>query len=255
VPKQHLAFTDRLLVTLVHLRLRLPHVGLVELHDMDRSTGSGAIRDVRPLPATRGFVVPQQGRAAAAHSGDLFSYADVEGCRAADRRHRSAGPPPACGLPGRKAFMSGKKKQHTLKTTTFSYVQGRILSGGVGPVRSRSGWGYLLSVERGAEADGRGRGGSARTGYEAVGPLQEGERRDAEGVGDGDEVVDVAAPLGAFDAGEHRVGHRMPRAATRSASWPRHRPRQGLAEANWRGLVRLPQGPGALPAVPPSSVG
>jgi hypothetical protein len=25
--------------------------------------------------------------------------------------------------------------------------------------------------------------------------------------GDGDEVVDVAAPLGAFDAGQHGVGH------------------------------------------------
>lgn len=31
-----------------------------------------------------------------------------------------------------------------------------------------------------------------------------------QGLGDDDEVVDVAAPLGAFDSGQHRVGHRTP---------------------------------------------
>jgi hypothetical protein len=38
--KQRLVFVDRLLVTLVHLRLGLPHAALAELYGMDRSTVS-----------------------------------------------------------------------------------------------------------------------------------------------------------------------------------------------------------------------
>ncbi|WP_328330041.1 helix-turn-helix domain-containing protein [Streptomyces sp. NBC_00455] len=59
-PKQRLVFVDRLLVTLVHLRLGIPHAVLAELYGVDRSTASGAIREVRPLPATRGFAVPDR---------------------------------------------------------------------------------------------------------------------------------------------------------------------------------------------------
>ncbi len=39
-------------------------------------------------------------------------------------------------------------------------------------------------------------------------PVEKSQGRDAEGLGESDEVVDVAAALGAFDAGQHRVGHR-----------------------------------------------
>ncbi|BBC35358.1 hypothetical protein SGFS_066520 [Streptomyces graminofaciens] len=35
------------------------------------------------------------------------------------------------GRPGRKAFVSGKKKQNTIKTTRFSDHQGRTLFSGV----------------------------------------------------------------------------------------------------------------------------
>ncbi|MER6076364.1 transposase family protein [Streptomyces sp. NPDC001817] len=38
---------------------------------------------------------------------------------------------PRAGRPGRKAFVSGKKKQNTIKTTTFSGHQGRTLFSGV----------------------------------------------------------------------------------------------------------------------------
>ncbi|WP_329567942.1 transposase family protein [Streptomyces sp. NBC_01361] len=38
---------------------------------------------------------------------------------------------PRAGRPGRKAFVSGKKKQNTIKTTTFSDPQGRTLLSGV----------------------------------------------------------------------------------------------------------------------------
>lgn len=47
--KQKLVFPDRLPATLVHLRLGLPHTALAELFDVDRSTISTAIREVRPL--------------------------------------------------------------------------------------------------------------------------------------------------------------------------------------------------------------
>ncbi|MCX5063633.1 transposase family protein [Streptomyces sp. NBC_00452] len=46
-----LEFVDRVLVTLVHLRLDMPHAVLAELYDVDRSTISAAIRDVRSLLA------------------------------------------------------------------------------------------------------------------------------------------------------------------------------------------------------------
>ncbi|MFF8595252.1 transposase family protein [Streptomyces sp. NPDC015220] len=36
-PKRRLVFVDRLLVTLVHLRLGLPHAALAELYVVDRS--------------------------------------------------------------------------------------------------------------------------------------------------------------------------------------------------------------------------
>ncbi|WP_381561270.1 transposase family protein [Streptomyces eurythermus] len=57
-PKQRSVFVDRLLVTLVHLRLGLPHAGFSELYGVDRSTVSNAVREVRASLAVRGFVVP-----------------------------------------------------------------------------------------------------------------------------------------------------------------------------------------------------
>ncbi|MFE4425116.1 transposase family protein [Streptomyces sp. NPDC056817] len=58
--KQRLVFADRLLATLVCLRLGLPHAALAELFEVDRSTVSAAIREVRPLLAARGLAVPDR---------------------------------------------------------------------------------------------------------------------------------------------------------------------------------------------------
>ncbi|MFF2809730.1 transposase family protein [Streptomyces sp. NPDC058000] len=62
---------------------------------------------------------------------DLFASADAEeadlridGTEVQVRR-------PRAGRPGRKAFVSGKKKQNTIKTTTFSDSQGRTLFSGM----------------------------------------------------------------------------------------------------------------------------
>ncbi|MGV9729832.1 helix-turn-helix domain-containing protein [Streptomyces albogriseolus] len=46
--KYDLVFTDRVLVTLVHLRTGLPHAALAELYGTARSTVSRAIGEIRP---------------------------------------------------------------------------------------------------------------------------------------------------------------------------------------------------------------
>jgi hypothetical protein len=50
-------------------------------------------------------------------------------CASTGPKYRSAAR--ARGRPGCKAFVSGKKKQNTIKTTTFSDGQGRTLFSGV----------------------------------------------------------------------------------------------------------------------------
>ncbi|MFF9569866.1 transposase family protein [Streptomyces sp. NPDC014685] len=130
-PKQRLVFTDRLLVTLVHLRLGLPHVALAQLHGVDRSTVSGAIREVRPLLAARGFAVPDRPGVRLRTLEDLFAYADAEGVELRIDGTEVQVRRPRASRPGRKAFVSGKKKQNTIKTTTFSDAQGRTLLSGV----------------------------------------------------------------------------------------------------------------------------
>jgi hypothetical protein len=54
-PKHDLVFTDRLLVTLVHLHTGLPHAAL---YGIARSAISRAIGEIRPLLAKRGFAIP-----------------------------------------------------------------------------------------------------------------------------------------------------------------------------------------------------
>jgi hypothetical protein len=96
----------------------LPQAAPAELYSVDRSTVSGAIREVRPLLAARGFAVPER--------PGVRLRTEVQVRR------------PRAGRPGRKAFVSGKKKQNTSKTTTFSDGRGRTLfSGVVRPGRMR----------------------------------------------------------------------------------------------------------------------
>ncbi|MEU2834989.1 transposase family protein, partial [Streptomyces lavendulae] len=48
-PGRRLVFTDRVLVTLVHLRLQLPHAALAELYGVTRPTVTRAVHEIRPL--------------------------------------------------------------------------------------------------------------------------------------------------------------------------------------------------------------
>ncbi|WSQ06409.1 transposase family protein [Streptomyces sp. NBC_01231] len=48
-PDHRLVFTDRVLVTVAHLRLQLPHAALAELYGVTRPTNTRAIHEIRPL--------------------------------------------------------------------------------------------------------------------------------------------------------------------------------------------------------------
>ncbi|MFB7574794.1 transposase family protein [Streptomyces sp. NPDC056165] len=129
--KRRLVFTDRLLVTLVYLRLGLPHAALAQLFGAERSTVSTTIREVRPLLAARGLAVPDRPGVRRRTLEDVFAYAEAEGVELRIDGAEVQVRRPRAGRLGRKAFLSWKKKQNTIKTTTFSDHQGRTLFSGV----------------------------------------------------------------------------------------------------------------------------
>ncbi|MFJ3713733.1 transposase family protein [Streptomyces sp. NPDC090053] len=126
-PKHDLVFTDRVLVTLVHLRHQLPHVALAELYGLERSTITRAIGEIRPLLAARGFAVPDRPGLRLHTLADVFAYAAAEGITLRIDGTETQVRRPRAHRPGRCAFVSGKKKQNTMKTTTISGAQGRTL--------------------------------------------------------------------------------------------------------------------------------
>jgi DDE superfamily endonuclease len=127
---------DRLLVTLAHLRTGLTHEALGVIDQVGSSTIGRAICESRPPGAGRGFAVPQRPGLRLGTLADLVADAEAEnvtlridGAEPQVRR-------PKAGRPGRAAFVSGKRKQHTIKTTTSSDGQGRTLwCGAVRPGR------------------------------------------------------------------------------------------------------------------------
>jgi hypothetical protein len=120
-----LRFTDRLVVTLAHLRLGLPHEAIAVAFGVDRSTVTRAIGQLRPLLAGRGCATPTGVRLRTL--ADVFAYATAEGVTlrldATEVRVRR----PRAGRPGRKAFVSGKLKQNTIKTTVAADQHGATL--------------------------------------------------------------------------------------------------------------------------------
>ncbi|MGI5380574.1 transposase family protein [Streptomyces sp. CA-251387] len=130
-PRHQLVLADRPLITLVHQRHQLPHAALAEFYGVDRSTVSAAIREVKPLLAAHGFAVPDQPGLQLRTLEDLFAYARAEGVGLRINGTDVQVWPPRAGRPGRRAFVSGQRKQNTIKTTTFSDWQGRTLFSGV----------------------------------------------------------------------------------------------------------------------------
>jgi hypothetical protein len=137
-PDHELAFTDRVIVTLVTLRFQLPHAALAELYRVDRSTVTRAIREIRPLLADRGLAVPGRPDLRLRTLADVFAYAAAEG---AELRIDGTGVQvrrPRASRPGRRAFASGKKKMNTKKATVVTGEKGRTLwAGAFRPGRMR----------------------------------------------------------------------------------------------------------------------
>ena len=118
-------FADRVLVTLAVLRLQIPHAALAVMPGVHRSTVTRAVHEVRPLLAGRGYATP--------HGQRLSTLADVFACAAAhgirlriDGSEIQVRRPPA-HRPGRRAFVSGKKKMNTIKFTKICDHRGRTL--------------------------------------------------------------------------------------------------------------------------------
>ena len=129
-PDHDLPFTDRVIVTLVCLRIQLPHAALAELYGVHRSTVTRAVREIRPLLAARGFAAPGEPGVRLRTLADVFAYAAargvtlrIDGTEVQVRR-------PRANKPGRCAFVSGKKKMNTKKATVVTDGEGRTVWAG-----------------------------------------------------------------------------------------------------------------------------
>jgi len=129
-PDHELVFTGRVIVTLVALRFQLPHAALAELYRVDRSTVTRAIREVRPLLAARGFAVPGHPGLQLRTLADVFAYASAQGVELRLDGTEVQVRRPRASKPGRRAFVSGKKKMNTKKATVVTDGEGRTLWAG-----------------------------------------------------------------------------------------------------------------------------
>jgi hypothetical protein len=125
-PNHRLPFTDRVIATPVIMRFQLPHAALAGFYQVDRPTLTRAANEIPPLLADRGFAVPGKPavrprrwrmcsptpppRASSCASMPPRSKSDARGAQ-----------------PGWRAFVSGKRKQNTGKSTVISDGEGRLL--------------------------------------------------------------------------------------------------------------------------------
>jgi DDE superfamily endonuclease/Helix-turn-helix of DDE superfamily endonuclease len=129
-PGHGLVFADRVIVTLVYLRFQLPHAALAELYRVDRSTISRAVGEIRPLLAARGFAVPGEPGTRLRTLADVFAYAAARGVTLRLDGTEVQVRRPRAGKPGRRAFVSGKKKQNTKKAAVITDEKGSTLWAG-----------------------------------------------------------------------------------------------------------------------------
>jgi hypothetical protein len=128
--RHQLVFVDRVAATLIHLRHDLSRAALGLLFGVDRSTVSRAIAEVRGLLATQGFAVPDRPSVRLRTLADVFAYAQAEGVRLRLDATEVQVRRPASHRGGRRAFVSVKKKQNTMKATVVADGQGRTLWAG-----------------------------------------------------------------------------------------------------------------------------
>ena len=126
-PDRELPFADRVIITLVILRFQLPHAALAVFYGVHRSTITRAAGEIRPLLAQRGFAVPGAPGLRLRTLADVFAYAAAQGVTLRIDGTEVQVRRPRAGRPGRRAFVSGKKKQNTIKSTAVSDGRGRLL--------------------------------------------------------------------------------------------------------------------------------
>ncbi len=126
-PDHDLTFTDRVIVTLVVLRFQLPHAALALFYRVDRATITRAVGEIRPLLAARGFAVPGKPELRLRTLADVFGYAAAEGVELRIDGTEVQVRRPKANRAGRRAFVSGKRKQNTIKPTVISDGRGRLL--------------------------------------------------------------------------------------------------------------------------------
>ncbi|MFJ8775016.1 transposase family protein [Streptomyces microflavus] len=126
-PGHDLVFVDRVITTLVVLRFQLPYQALAELYQTSRFTIGRAVREIRGLLAARGFAVPDGSGVRLRTLDDVFAFAEAEGVTLRIDGTEVQVRRPKAHRPGRKAYISGKKKQNTLKVVVISDGQGRCL--------------------------------------------------------------------------------------------------------------------------------
>jgi len=134
-PHHRLVFCDRLLATLVILRLQLPHHAVAVLDEVDRATITRAIHELRPLLAARGFAVPGRPGVRLRTLADVVADAACEGAwlrldgtepRSADHQRTGRG--------GGRSCRQTQAAHH--QTTTICDGHGRTLwAGAVRPGR------------------------------------------------------------------------------------------------------------------------
>jgi DDE superfamily endonuclease/Helix-turn-helix of DDE superfamily endonuclease len=127
--RHELVLTDRVLVTLAVLRLQVPHAALAQMYGVHRCTVTRAVREVRPLLAGRGYATEQGQRLQTL--ADVFAYAGAHGITLRLDGSEIQVRRPKAHRPGRRAFVSGKKKMNTIKFTKVCDEAGRTLLDGV----------------------------------------------------------------------------------------------------------------------------
>jgi hypothetical protein len=118
---------------LVVLRFQLPHAALALFYRVDRATITRAVGEIRPLLAARGFAVPGKSERRLRTLADVLGCASAEGVELRIDGTEVQVRRPKAGRPGRRAFVSGKRKQNTIMPTVISDGAGRLLW--AGPVR------------------------------------------------------------------------------------------------------------------------
>src|SRR5213078_1441956 len=118
-PGHELTFTDRVVATLVCLRFQLPHAALALFYRVDRATITRAVGEIRPLLAARGFAVLGKPGLRLRTLADVFAYAAAEGVELRIDGTEVQVRRPKANRPGRRAFVSGKRKQNTIKPTVI----------------------------------------------------------------------------------------------------------------------------------------